>query len=123
MNAKGIETRSDETRSGSARRVRARCVAFAQTHSVNPFGEPMTDQTRDIVERLRSDDDSYDLRDEAVCAIEALTKRVAELEGWLERIRDFEPVESDAGPYLQIARHAKQIARAALSNAARGEEI
>jgi type I site-specific restriction endonuclease len=118
MNAKGIETRSDETRSGSARRVRARCVAFAQTHSVNPFGEPMTDQTRDIVERLRSDDDSYDLRDEAVCAIEALTKRVAELEEALTKARAklrgaVEPDDVALNEEID----------AALSNAARGEEI
>jgi hypothetical protein len=107
----------------------------------------MTDQTRDIVERLRSDDDSYDLRDEAVCAIEALTKRVAELEGALlqgkaalqfslamnKRARNTIPDEEEGLAAEVFAYHINHADRpmigalttidAALSNAARGEEI
>jgi hypothetical protein len=97
----------------------------------------MTDQTRDIVERLyylrrralsyASDKPAVnmllaDLAEGATNAavhIEALTKRVAELEEALERI-----AEGNLGSMPWQADYAKirEVASTALSNAARGEE-
>jgi hypothetical protein len=91
----------------------------------------MTDQTRDIVEALRGIGwDSWrecatgvDPKDchEAADHIEALTKRVEDLEEALKQIVG--PYDRDSCMTGERYSDAVWIAKAALSNAARGEEI